>query len=95
MRNILMELYYGNIRTDEDLLLCGQEYRKAAERACSAESALLSTLDDAGHELYMQLEIASAAQDSIEFARIYADGFRTGVNIMLACLSRCEECSKT
>ena len=88
MRCILRELYYGNIQPDEGMLQEDENYQKAVSQACSIESAFLSTLDDAGRELYYQLELANARQDSIESAYIYADGFRTGAKIMLACLSQ-------
>jgi|GEM_PF-537587 len=89
MRNILFEFYYGNIRPVEDLFLDNnEEYQKAANQASSIEEAFLSTLDDNSRNLYCQLEIALAKQDSIEVAHIYVDGFRTGANIMLACVSR-------
>jgi len=86
MHKILKELYYGNIHPCDGILPKEEEYRKAIKQALSIEAALLSTLDATGHELYNQLEFANAACDSIESAYIYADGFRTGANIMLACV---------
>ncbi len=86
MRKILFELYHGNIRPCEGTYPKEPEYRKAAEQVCSIESTLLAQLDEFGQELYRQLNFALIARDSIEYAYIYADGFRTGANIMLSCL---------
>ncbi|MCL2673980.1 MAG: hypothetical protein FWE92_01460 [Defluviitaleaceae bacterium] len=87
MQNILKELYYCNLHQDEDMLLNDEEYQQAVNQSRAIETAFLSTLDDAGLELYYRLEIANAKQDSIESAYIYINGFRTGAKIMLACLS--------
>jgi len=86
MRNILFELYYGNIRSDDGMLLKDEAYQQAASQARIVESAFLATLDDSSLKLYYQLEIANSKQDSIESAYIYANGFRTGVNLLLACI---------
>ena len=88
MRNILEELYYGNIRPGEATFSKGEEYRKAANQIVSIEAALMSSLDEVGQELYRQLTFAQIACGSIENAQIYADGFRTGAKIILACISQ-------
>ncbi|MCL2673928.1 MAG: hypothetical protein FWE92_01200 [Defluviitaleaceae bacterium] len=47
MRNILFELYYGNIRSDDGMLLKDEAYQQAAGQARVIESAFLATLDEA------------------------------------------------
>jgi len=86
MKKILFELYHGNIRPAEGTSLKEEEYQKAINQVCLIETALMSLLDETGQELYNQLNLALIARDNIEYAYIYADGFRTGANIMLACL---------
>jgi len=90
MRNILHELYYGNLRPGEGVLQEEPEYREAANQAYSILSAFLENLDDDSRKLYNQVEIAISARDSIEYAYVYIDGFRTGARIMLACMSQKE-----
>ena len=87
MRKILFELYYGNIRPSEGTFPKDEEYRTASNQVVSIEAALLSNLDEVSQELYRQLTFAQIACDSIENAYAYADGFRTGVSIMLDCVS--------
>ena len=88
MQKILHELYYGNIPLCEGTLPNEDEYRKAANQIISIEAALLSNLDEISQELYRQLTFAKITCDSIDNAYTYADGFRTGAQIMLACISQ-------
>jgi len=86
VQDILKELYCGNLRPGEDVLQKEPEYRETANRAYSILSVFLANLDDDSRRLYNQPEVALAARDSIEYAYVYTDGFRTGARIMLACL---------
>ena len=86
MKNILFELYYGNLDPCEDTYPKEKEYRKAAKQVTSLEADLLLKLDDTGQELYQQLTYALIARRSIEDAYTFANGFRIGANIMLACM---------
>jgi len=79
MRKILEELYYGNIRPCEGEFPKEEEYRVATNQVVAIESALMERLDDVSQELYRQLTFALIACDSLEAARIYADGFRTKI----------------
>ena len=88
MQKILFDLYYGDINPCEGILPNEEEYRKAADQAAAIEAALLSSLDEVSQELYRQLTFAIITRDSIEDAYTYADGFRTGANIMLACIAQ-------
>jgi len=88
MQNILHELYHGNISPWEREVPKEEEYRKTADQLVAIESILISKFDDADKELYRQLTSALIALASFDYASIYADGFRTGANIMLACLSQ-------
>ena len=88
MQSVLKELYYGNLRPGEGVCKEEAQYREAANRAYSLLSAFLENLDDDSRKLYNQVEIALAARDSIEYAYIYTDGFRTGARIMLECIAR-------
>lgn len=85
MQKILFDFYNGHIHPSEGTYPKGEEYKKAVKQVCSLENSLLSQLDEVGKELYRQLTSAIAARDNIEAAQIFADTFRLGANIILAC----------
>lgn len=86
MKNIIFELYNGNIRPCEGTYPKDSRYKQAAKNACDLENELLSKLNDEEKELYNQLSLANIARNSYEDLETFAYAFHLGARIIMSCL---------
>ena len=91
MKNILHELYYGNIQPIEGRFMQQHTYQELSEKAMNMEIEFLSKLNEEETKLYNELIKATYDKNTIEEAEIYSDGFILGARIMLTCLLKSGE----
>ena len=86
MRNILEDLYYGNITPGEQQMVHGSELQKAVDRVAHYESQLTERLDEDGQILLTKLIRSQHEIDSITALENFILGFRLGARLMAECM---------
>lgn len=82
MKNILIDLYYGQISPWESTAPRAPGYRRAWDRVTKLEQSLLSRLDPEEQKLYEKIERERATPVEMEREETFVEGFRLGVSIM-------------
>ena len=86
MRNMLEDLYYGNITPGEQQMVHGSELQKAVDRVAHYESQLTERLDEDGQILLTKLIRSQHEIDSITALENFILGFRLGARLMAECM---------
>ena len=86
MRNILEDLYFGNINPNEQQMVSGSELKKAVDRVAHCESQLMEQLDENRQTILTKLIRSQHEIESITALENFILGFRLGVKIMAECM---------
>lgn len=86
MREILEDLYFGNIVPYEKRMVASSELRRLVKRAADCESQLTEQLNGDERELLSVLTNAQQEIDSITAKENFILGFRLGVRLMAECI---------
>ena len=86
MRQILEDLYHGNLTASGQTFRRGTKYARALARVAEMEETLSQKLAPEDHPLLAKYAITSAGLTSVSLEEAYIEGFRTGARIMLAVL---------
>ena len=86
MRNILEDLYYGNITPGVQHIAPNSELKRATDRVARFESQLTERLDDAGQTILAKLTESRDEIESITALENFIWGFRLGIRIMAKCM---------
>ena len=92
MRDILEELFYGNICPDTDCRSNSKESRQLMGYIADHHDNLLATLDDKQKELLKKFDDCHSKLIDINERAIFTYAFRLGAQIMLAVLKGDELC---
>ena len=82
MRNILEDLYYGNITPGTQQITPNSELKKATDRVARFESHLTERLDEDGQTILAKLVDSKDEIESITALENFIRGFRLGVRLM-------------
>ncbi len=82
MDRILDELYYGNIRPNENIPFKKTDYFKWLKKIADNESALLEKLNGSERELFSDLMKAQSELTDIAQLENFKMGFKLGTNLM-------------
>lgn len=91
MRQILKDLYFGNINPNERGYYRGSAYGKAIRELTECEEALRGQLGDPQKELLDGLISAQSEVNDIAYVEDFVAGFRLGARLMMAVLADDEE----
>ena len=86
MRNILEDLYYGNITPGKQQITPDSELKKAVDRVTRFESQLTERLDEDGQTILAKLIESRDEVESITALENFILGFRLGAKIMAECM---------
>lgn len=86
MRNLLRDLYFGNIVPAERQITPNSDLQRELERVSRFETQLRSRLNEAERPLLDQLVKAQNEVDSITARENFILGFRLGVRLMAECM---------
>ena len=86
IRQILEDLYHGNLTISGQTFRRGTKYARALARVAETEETLSQKLAPEDHPLLAEYAMASAGLTSVSLEEAYIEGFRTGARIMLAVL---------
>lgn len=84
MRDILRDLYYGNYAASEYTYTRESEQAKALEIVVDSEEKLRNTLTEEQKALFKQYGDAVAELASVTNVDCFIEGYRLGVNLILA-----------
>ncbi len=87
MRQILEDLYYGNIQPNEKGFSKDPEFAKATKALEKSEAFLRGVLNEEGKAALEEYEAANAKISKITFLECFIDGYRLGTRLTLAALS--------
>ena len=90
MRDILEELFYGNICPETDCRSRGKESRQLMGYIADHHDNLLATLDDKQKELLKKFDDCHSELIDINERAIFTYAFRLGAQIMLAAIKEGE-----
>ena len=82
MRNILEDLYYGNITPGVQQIAPTSELKRATDRVARFESQLTERLDEDGQTILAKLIESKDEVESITALENFILGFRLGVRLM-------------
>ena len=82
MRNILEDLYYGNITPGKQQIVPDSELKRAMDRIARFESQLTERLDEDGQTILAKLMESQDEADSITALENFILGFRLGARLM-------------
>ena len=82
MRNILEDLYYGNITPGAQQMAPNSELKRATDRVTRFEDQLTERLDKDGQEILAKLIESQHEIDSITALENFILGFRLGTRLM-------------
>ena len=82
MRNILEDLYYGNIIPGAQQIMPNSELKRATDRVTRFENQLTERLDKDGQTILAKLLESQDEVESITALENFILGFRLGVRIM-------------
>ena len=86
MRNILEDLYYGNITPGAQQIAPNSELRRAVDRVARFESQLTERLDEDGQATLAKLVESQDEVESITALENFILGFRLGARITMECM---------
>ena len=86
MRNILEDLYYGNITPGKQQIAPNSELKRAMDRVARFESQLTELLDEAGQTILTKLFESQDEVESITALENFILGFRLGARLMAECM---------
>ena len=86
MRNILEDLYYGNITPGAQQITPNSELKRATDRIARFESQLTDRLDVDGQTILTQLIESRDEIESITARENFILGFRLGARITMECM---------
>ena len=86
MRNILEDLYYGNITPGAQQIVPNSELKRAVDRVTRFESQLTERLDDDGQKILAKLMESKDEVESITALENFILGFRLGAKITMECM---------
>ena len=86
MRNILEDLYYGNITPGVQQIAPNSELKRATDRVARFESQLTELLDEDGQTILTKLTRSQHEINSITALENFILGFRLGARIMAECM---------
>ena len=82
MRNILEDLYYGNITPGAQQIAPNSELKRATDRVARFESQLTERLDEDGQTILAKLIESKDEVESITALENFILGFRLGVRLL-------------
>ena len=82
MRNILEDLYYGNITPGAQQMAPNSELKRAVDRVTRFESQLTERLDEDGQTILAKLIESKDEVESITALENFILGFRLGVRLV-------------
>ena len=82
MRNILENLYYGNITPGVQQIAPNSELKRATDRVARFESQLTERLDEDGQTILAKLIESKDEVESITALENFILGFRLGVRLL-------------
>ena len=88
MRNILEDLYYGNITPGVQQIMPDSELKRATDRVARFESQLTERLDEDGQTILAKLIESRDEVESITARENFILGFRLGARITMECMDR-------
>ena len=83
MRNILEDLYYGNITPGVQQMAPNSELKRATDRVARFESQLTELLDEDGQTILAKLIESRDEIESISAREKFIRGFRLGARITM------------
>ena len=86
MRNILEDLYYGNITPGAQQIVPNSELKRAVDRVARFESQLTERLDEDGKAILAKLIESKDEAESITALENFILGFRLGARLMAECM---------
>ena len=86
MRNILEDLYYGNITPGAQQIVPNSELKRAVDRVTRFESQLTERLDEDGQTILAKLIESRDEIESISARENFILGFRLGAKITMECM---------
>ena len=86
MRNILEDLYYGNITPGAQEIAPNSELKRATDRVTRFESQLTERLDEDGKTILTKLFESQDEVESIMARENFILGFRLGARLMAECM---------
>ena len=86
MRNILEDLYYGNITPGAQQMAPNSELKRAVDRIARFESQLTDRLDEDGQTILAKLIESQDEVESITARENFILGFRLGPRMMAECM---------
>ena len=86
MRNILEDLYYGNITPYAQDMAPHSELKRATDRVTRVENQLTELLEEAAQAGLAKLIESQQEIDSITALENFILGFRLGTKIMMECM---------
>ncbi|MBU5450055.1 DUF6809 family protein [Acetivibrio sp. MSJd-27] len=82
--NILRELFFGKVLPFEQLHPASVEYKEAVEKSIKIGQDFESSLDEKQEQLYAEYTNARCQITVEELTSAFAQGFRLGIQILLA-----------
>ena len=86
MRNILEDLYYGNITPGVQQMAPNSELKRATDRVARFESQLTELLDEDGQAILAKLVESRDEIESSSARENFILGFRLGARITMECM---------
>ena len=91
MKNIIHELYYGNLNPNENCTICDRDTRRAAAIIGENEQKLSELLTGKEKMLFLELQNAWGLLNGEEVVLRYTEGFETGFLIGVQCCMDMED----
>ena len=86
MRNVLEDLYYGNITPGVQQIMPDSELKRATDRVARFESQLTERLDEDGQTILAKLIESRDEVESITARENFILGFRLGARLTMECM---------
>ena len=86
MRNILEDLYYGNITPGAQQITPNSELKRVTDRVARFENKLADRLDEDGQTILTKLIESRDEIESITARENFILGFRLGAKITMECM---------
>ena len=86
MRNILEDLYYGNISPYDKRIVANSELRCLVSRVADCENQLTGRLNTEEQQILKKLISAQHEIDDITAKEYFILGFRLGVRLVTECM---------
>lgn len=86
MQHLIEQLYYGNVRPNENLKPAGAAYRANQDLACQLEETLRAELTPEQKSVYDAITEKRLATTCDEVAQAFVDGFKLAAGLMLEVL---------